>query len=101
MATVTFMPTGENGTATSGTKILAIALRNGVKIRYGCSACRCGTCGISIDKPASVLPMQENERALLTQLGLSVDGTVRLACQCRTLDENVTVDLSFQQTYSP
>jgi ferredoxin len=101
MATVTFLPTGERGTATSGTKILAVALRNGVHIRYGCSACRCGTCGVSISNASAVSPMQEGELALLTQLGLSVDGAVRLACQCRVLEEDITVDLSFQQTYSP
>ncbi len=101
MATVTFLPTGKCATAASGTKILAAALRNGVDIRYGCSACQCGTCGISITNAPRVSPMGEDERALLTRLGLSTEGSVRLACQCRVLEDDVTVDLSFQQTYSP
>ncbi len=101
MPTVTFLPTGESGSAPSGTKILAVALRNGVNIRYGCSACRCGTCGISLSPAAAVSPMQLEEQALLTQLGLSTEGSVRLACQSRVLEDDITVDLSFQQTYSP
>ena len=32
---------------------------------------------------------------------LPVDGTIRLSCQARILDEDVKVDLDFQDQYSP
>ena len=102
MITVTFLPMGTCCSATPGAKILAIALRNRVDIRYGCGVCRCGTCGVNIlSGTAGLSPMQEAEQALLTQIGLPIEGSVRLACQCRILTGDVKVDLSLQQLYSP
>jgi len=99
MPTLTFLPGGQSIEITPGTKVLAAALRNGIEIRYGCGACCCGTCGVQIQGEFS--PMEMPERALLERMGLALDGTIRLACQCRIMTGEGVVDLDFQRTYSP
>lgn len=84
-------------------KILSIALKGKVKIRFGCSSCRCGTCGIKVLEPQSLSPMGKDEKALLERMGLETDtGHIRLACRSRLTGQgDVTVDLSFQEQYNP
>jgi ferredoxin len=82
------------------TKILAAANRLKVPIRFGCASCRCGTCGVAV-AGGTLSPMRSDERALLERMGLTSDGSVRLACQARVVDGEVAVDLAFQDTYSP
>lgn len=100
MPKVVFEPLGTGYEVESSTKILAVATRNKVKMRYGCASCRCGTCGVAV-QGGQLSPMKNDEKSLLTRMALTVDGSVRLACQARVLEGEVHVDLDFQNTYSP
>ena len=83
-------------------KVLASAIRNKVPIRYGCGACRCGTCGIAVDaSKAKLNPIDKDEMAMLKKIKLATDGSVRLACKTKMLSGELIVDLDFQDTYSP
>ncbi len=89
-----------------GSKLLVAAIKNKIEIRYGCSACRCGTCGVAVqaaapDLKSSLSEMTSQEKDLLEKMSLPLDGSVRLACQARVLASGVEADLSFQSTYSP
>lgn len=97
---VTFAPPGTTVDVEPQTKILAAAMRNKIRIRFGCASCRCGTCGVKI-QGGTFSAMKDDERALLTKMALVTDGTVRLACQARIQDGHAHVDLDFQDTYSP
>ena len=70
-------------------------------MRYGCVSCRCGTCAVRVNPAANLMPMADDERALLTNMNLPTDGSIRLGCQARIKDEKVEVDLDFQDQYSP
>lgn len=92
--------------ATSGTaqaKLLALAIKLKVPIRFGCASCRCGTCAIKVDHPAGLLAMGGDEKALLERMQLdSTSGTIRLACRSRLSGvSDVEVDLAFQDEYDP
>lgn len=105
MAKVRFHPSLIEAQAEPHTKLLAVAIRAKSGIRFGCSACRCGTCGVRITEGSvNLSAMQENERALLIRMKLSTEGDVRLACQARIAGEensSVEIDLNFQNQYSP
>ncbi|MEZ4741546.1 MAG: 2Fe-2S iron-sulfur cluster binding domain-containing protein [Bdellovibrionota bacterium] len=105
MAKVIFNPGSIECDANSNAKILAIAIRNKIDIRYGCASCSCGMCAIeiSLSTPDSkVTEMEEDERKLLAKMGLDTQsGKVRLACRARILEGTVTVNLDFQNSYSP
>ena len=101
MPKVLFLPSGVEIEVASGTKLLAAGTRAKVPIRFGCGSCRCGTCAVAIVVRGEVLPMVEDETALLAKMGLATDGSVRLACRTRVVDGEVDVDLAFQDTYSP
>ena len=96
-----FTPMGVNFDVESNTKILAAANRNKVVMRFGCASCRCGTCAVKVSAPENLSPMKSDEKNLLQRMKLDLDGTVRLACQARIMQSEVTVDIGFQDTYSP
>ena len=100
MPKITFVPDNITADVEPNTKLLVAATRQKLKIRYGCASCRCGTCGVAVSG-GILAPMREAERQLLQRMGLNIDGSVRLACQSRVIDGSVTVDLAFQNTYSP
>lgn len=100
MPKVTFQPQQITVEVDPNTKILVAATRNKVKIRFGCASCRCGTCGVAVSG-GQLTKMRPDERALLERMGLPLDGSVRLACQTRVEAGETTVDLAFQDTYSP
>ena len=101
MPKIVFLPEGKQIEVPPSMKILAGAIRNKINIRYSCGACQCGSCGIAVKVEGEVSPMEEEERKMLISLGLVTDGTVRMACRTKVLAGTVTVDLDFQQTYSP
>lgn len=105
MATIQFIPNHIETAADPGSKLLSAAIKAKTGIRYGCGACRCGTCGVRITEGAKNLSdMSGPETALLGRMKLSLDGEIRLACQARiTGDEQsiICVDLDFQNQYSP
>ena len=87
--------------ARAGHKLLAIAIRNKVPIRFGCSSCRCGTCAIKLNK-GKLSDIQLDEHQLLEKLDIyQSDQSVRLSCRARVLDSDCEVDLKFQKTYDP
>ena len=45
--------------------------------------------------------MQAPERELLERMNLDTSGPIRLACQARVDQEDIHVDLDFQDSYSP
>ncbi|MFW7382071.1 MAG: 2Fe-2S iron-sulfur cluster-binding protein [Oligoflexus sp.] len=88
--------------ADGATKLLVAARKAKADIKFGCASCQCGTCGVRIkDLQGELSPMRDNEKALLAKMKLATDGSIRLACQARILEGEVTVDLSFQEEYSP
>ena len=102
MPELIFEPEGIHAEVSEGTKILAAAVRAKVDIRYGCGALRCGTCAVKIDSATgSLSPMKEDERVMLSKLGLDTDGSTRMACRARIDSGSVRVDLAFQDQYSP
>ncbi len=102
MAKVLFFPAGVEVEAEAGAKVLRLAVKNKIEIRFGCGACRCGTCAVKVDGTPEpiVSAMSEQEAKLLSKMGLSTDGSIRLACQARVMDSDLRVDISFQDTYS-
>lgn len=92
--------------STSGSaqaKLLTVAIKHKIPIRFGCASCRCGTCGIKIDNPEGLMPMGEDEKALLDRMQLDTSsGTIRLACRSRLSGlKDLQVDLAFQDEYDP
>ncbi len=98
MPTVTFYPEKITFAADVGTKILVVAKKSKVDIRFGCAACKCGTCAVKISDKTSCLPMQEDEKALLNKIKLQTDGLVRLSCRAK-IQADLVVDLDFQNSY--
>jgi len=102
-------PQGVDLDVDSNTKILSAAIRAKVPIRFGCAACRCGTCGVKVSvqndtntaATGELSAMAADEKGLLGRMSLPLDGTVRLACRTRLMKGEVVVDLDFQETYSP
>ena len=102
MGKVKFIPSNLEGDFESNTKILKSALSLNTGIRFGCSSCRCGQCGVRITKgKESLSPMKENEKELLSEMNLDTTGEIRLACQARIAETEVEVDLDFQDEYDP
>ena len=97
---VTFLPQNVTGEALEGTKLLVVARKLKLPIRFGCASCRCGTCGVKVTRGAAS-PMSPEEKELLEKMKLSVDGSIRLSCQARVAKEDLTIDLDFQNEYSP
>jgi 2Fe-2S ferredoxin len=101
MANLKFLPDGQEIPAESGTKILVAARKHKIPIRFGCASCRCGTCAVRIEPKQGVVPMEEEERALLNRMGLDLSGDIRLSCRAKVKDSDLIIDLGFQNTYSP
>lgn len=93
------MPTQVEVEANENDKILKVAIKNKVKIRYGCGACQCGTCAVRVLEPENVYSMENDEKSLLEKMGLPSTGEVRLACRAKIKKDTTTVDLDFQSTY--
>ena len=102
MAKITFLPGQESAEAIADQKLLVTARKNKIQIRFGCASCRCGTCGVKVSDPKAFVPMKQDEEALLVRMKLPTSGFVRLACQARTTGAvDTSVDISFQDSYSP
>ena len=102
MPKVKFVPLEVEIEVAEGTKVLVAGTRAKVPIRYGCASCRCGTCAVRITPNSGELSqMGSDEQALLERMKLSLDGSVRLACRTKVVSGCITVDLDFQNTYSP
>lgn len=101
MPTIEFKPSGQKVAVKENTKILAAAIKAKEPIRFGCSACQCGTCAVEVTGNEHLSPMKDNEKALLEKMGLSTAGNIRLSCQARVVTGEVSVDIDFQDTYSP
>lgn len=102
MSKVTFQPGHLCAEVSVDTKLLVAAKKAKAPLRSGCAACRCGTCAVKVDSALVLSAMKDDEIALLSRMKLSTDGSVRLSCQARVLENiEVTVDLAFQDTYSP
>lgn len=101
MPKVHFHPSQKIAEVEPNTKLLLSGRRAGTEIRFGCAACRCGTCAVRILEGTDQLsPFKKDEEQLLARLKLPRDGTIRLACQAR-VNGDCKVDLSFQDEYSP
>ena len=101
MAEFVFKPCNKAVNVGTGCKILVAARKGKVKMRYGCVSCRCGTCAVKVEPAANLVPMADDERALLTNMHLPTDGSIRLGCQTRIKDGTVNIDIDFQDKYSP
>lgn len=101
MAKYIFLPVGQEVEVNSGCKVLIAARQGKVAMRYGCVSCRCGTCAVRVDRPENLQPMANDEQELLERMKLPTDGSIRLGCQTKIADGTVTIDLDFQQQYSP
>lgn len=99
MPKVTFTPANTSSEVPENTKILVAANKIKQDLRFGCASCRCGTCAVRVTGKLS--PMKENEKKLLEDMKLPTSGDIRLSCQARVEDEDITVDLDFQNQYSP
>ena len=81
-------------------KLLAVAIRSGVDLRYGCSAGKCGTCAVRIiDGDPNT--MEREERELLEKMGVFNEDKIRLACRIRVPEKDLVMDLTFQDEYDP
>lgn len=87
----------------TGAKLLSMAAKAKIPIRFGCSSCRCGTCAVRISHAEALQPMMDDEKALLSRMGLdSTSGKIRLSCRSRLSGQSdLVVDLTFQDEYSP
>jgi ferredoxin len=100
MPKIRFTPSNLSSDIAANTKILLAARKAQVPIRFGCASCRCGTCAVKVSNPKALSPANQDEVDLLKRMKLESNGSVRLACQARVL-EDITVDIAFQDTYSP
>lgn len=101
MAKVIFVPSQQTCDVAPQTKILLAGRPAGVQIRFGCAACRCGTCAVRIESGQDQLsPLKKDEEKMLLKLKLPSDGSIRLACQARVLGDCI-IDLDFQDEYTP
>ena len=101
MPYICFEPKGKKIEVPTGLSILVSSIKNKISLNYGCAACQCGTCAIMLTVEGKVSKMETHEQKLLDRMSLPTDGSIRLACQVKVLEGTVTVDLSFQQKYSP
>jgi ferredoxin len=101
MPKITFIPGDREFEVDANAKILAVARKHKLPMRFGCAACQCGTCAVEVRGKGMVSPMAFEEKALLQKIGLKLDGSIRLGCRARLLAGELTVDLSFQDKYSP
>ena len=108
MPEVIFLPSGLTVDALEGQKILAIARKAKLNIRFGCAAAQCGTCAVRVSSTHQTSPtalllsqMRENEKELLSKMKLPIDGSVRLSCQAKTIETSCIIDLDFQSKYDP
>jgi len=102
MAKLTFLPINKTIEAVEDQKLLVLARKNHVNIRFGCASCRCGTCGVKVSPREAFTEMSSDEAALLQRMKLPTTGEVRLACQARqTAKCDAVIDLDFQDSYSP
>lgn len=99
---VTFLPMNQTLSSEEPVKLLRAARLLKLDIRFGCAACRCGTCAVRVVS-GKLSPMAQDETALLESMTLPTDGSIRLSCQARTLEGGgeVVIDLEFQNQYSP
>lgn len=86
--------------AKEDSKLLAIAIRSGIDIRYGCSAGKCGTCAVRV-VAGDLEAMRKGERELLEKMGILDGEKIRLSCRIRVPSKELSVDLSFQDEYDP
>jgi len=101
MPKVHFTPANVSIEVDAGTKLLAAATRSKVGIRFGCAALRCGTCGVKVSGTGELTPLAADEIAMLERLRLPTSGEVRMACRTKIMSGDVTIDLAFQDSYSP
>ena len=102
MPIVIFEPENIRVEADSNSKILAVAIRNKINIRYGCGALRCGTCGIKINcEKGALSEITDDEQSMLNQLGLKASAGYRMACRAKILDGEVAANLDSQHDYDP
>ena len=83
-----------------GTKVLAVAIRHKVPIRYGCASCRCGTCAVKV-LHGKLSAMEDDERKLLQKVRVLQGDQIRLSCRAKITTTDCAVDLAFQKTYNP
>ena len=100
MPIVKFIPSAIPVEVDPNTKILVAAKRGKVAIRFGCAACRCGTCAVRVSPSSAFVALKPAEEELLLRMKLPVDGQIRLSCQAR-IQEDCQVDIRFQDEYSP
>ena len=93
MPQLTFLPSGENFEVSTGTRVLAFAVKNKVPLKYGCASCRCGTCVAKVSGKAN--EMQEDEKSLLSRMGLLQAG-IRLVCRLVVAEYDLVIDLESQ-----
>lgn len=102
MGKIKFLPSEKAADINVEQKLLVVARKNQIPIRFGCAACRCGTCAVKVSAPSGFSPMKPDETALLGRMRLPVSGEIRLACQAKYLGTiDADVDISFQDSYSP
>ncbi len=101
MPKIKFLPQNVVLDAEKDSKILVVARRGKIPIRFGCASCRCGTCAVAVKGQENLSSMEADERALLERLRLTTEGSVRLSCRAKILQGEVEVDLDFQETYQP
>lgn len=101
MPKLRFIPVNQAFEVEPNSKILAVARKHKVPMRFGCAACQCGTCAVEIKSDGAVSAMTYEETALLQKIGLKLDGSIRLGCRARIISGEVEVDLEFQNKYSP
>ena len=101
MPSLKFLPLNTEVECKENEKILKVALKGKVPLRYGCASCRCGTCAVKVSGSGALDPMGDEERKLLERMHLDSSGEIRLACRAKVIDGETEVDLDFQDTYSP
>ena len=90
MPEVIFLPDGNKYTAVKGMTLLDVALENDVELEHNCGGvCACSSCSVSVRSGMKNFPqISEDEEIQLIEGGKIAPG-VRLACQCRFLNDNM------------
>jgi 2Fe-2S ferredoxin len=100
MPKITFLPhpeqcpSGAVVEAQSGETIIAVALRNGIKIEHACEmSCACTTCHVVVKKGFSTLPASDEEEDDLLDRAWGLTAQSRLSCQARVGTHDIEVEI--------
>lgn len=90
MPEVIFLPDGAKYNAVTGMTLLDVALENDVELEHNCGGvCACSTCSVTVKSGMDNFPLISEEEEFQLKEGGKFASGVRLACQCRFINDEI------------